>query len=316
MAISGSVWTATPSISKATSSVLGGTAVVYVFWSSATSVPSGATSQNSTSTRQPWERIVGMPSQVGQGSTLTRGVRYAAREGASSDRRPRRSGQPCPAVSSSDSSWGAPSRPSSFRKRVRSLIGTTTTGVRPSCGGSTNQVSVTRRAVSTAHCRPRERACAGVSPGTGFISSGSRPCRSGNSVTRRTSRSRRPSRRSTAASKMSIHRSARTSDAYRLEDSIAPSPSRCRRSSSVASRSRALAMPSMESGPTSSPFRSCWMTSRTPEGQSKAATGTPAAMASCTTSGRPSLREVRAEMLALAHSTGMFVDCPGSSTRS
>jgi hypothetical protein len=58
------------------------------------------------------------------------------------------------------------------------------------------------------------------------------------------------------------------------------------------------------------------MISRGPEAESKLATGTPAAIASWTTSGKPSVREVSAATEALAHSAFMSATPPGSSTRS
>ena len=84
----------------------------------------------------------------------------------------------------------------------------------------------------------------------------------------------------------------------------------------MARRSSAADMPAIDSGATSRPLTSCWTISRGPEAQSKLTHGTPAAIASCMPSGKPSAREVSAQMLARAHSLAMSVVLPGSSTRS
>jgi hypothetical protein len=75
-------------------------------------------------------------------------------------------------------------------------------------------------------------------------------------------------------------------------------------------------MPATDSGATRSPFTSWRTISRGPDAQSKLTHGTPAAIASCSPRGKPSARDVSAQMLALAHSLGMSVVLPGSSTRS
>ena len=71
-----------------------------------------------------------------------------------------------------------------------------------------------------------------------------------------------PARRSTSAS-------------YCRAVCRAPAPSVDRRSSSVARRSRAAAIPAIDSGATSRPLTSCSTISRGPDAQSKLATGTP-----------------------------------------
>ena len=81
-------------------------------------------------------------------------------------------------------------------------------------------------------------------------------------------------------------------------------------------RSSAADIPATDCGPTSSPLTSCSMISRGPDGESKLATGTPAAIASCTTSGNPSVRDVSTATDAFAHSAAMSETPPGSSTRS
>ena len=103
---------------------------------------------------------------------------------------------------------------------------------------------------------------------------------------------------------------------YCWEVRSALSPSLARSSASVVRRSNAAAMPATDCGATSSPLTSCSMISRGPEAQSKLATGSPAAIASWTTSGKPSVREVSAATDAFAHSAAMSVTAPGSSTRS
>ena len=110
---------------------------------------------------------------------------------------------------------------SSWRNRCRAAIGSTRTGVRVSCGGTTSQSSVADLAAATASESAACRAAAGVTPDASYagVEGGS-----GEGADDRAAYRRRPARRAMAASKISTHRAASTSASHSAADSKGPGP--------------------------------------------------------------------------------------------